>query len=341
MPHSKVAYLTPGEHPVKNSVAASARRKRRGLALLFGACIAYAATDVLITALARFDPSVSGLTVSITRLSISLLTLGIFAIRTGPREGLWGDGHRLLWLRGFFGAIALMTSVLAVRSLGVGDASFLLASDGVFVVLLTPLVLRKKVSMTAWASVMGAMVGLFLLYQPRLGDISPWGRTLALFSGLCTALSYLVIARSGLRAKTRHLIFYASAVGAAAHLPIVWHGEMVWPSTFESWICVGFGGLFSSVGAFLVTAAYQRLPTEMAAAGGYLSPVLKLVAGIALFGVMPDGRGVVGVLLVLFCSIAAPFAMRGRTGSHEVAPELKAEASPGDGRSDEDVPKAS
>ncbi|MEI7867538.1 MAG: hypothetical protein WCI11_06580 [Candidatus Methylumidiphilus sp.] len=65
--------------------------------------------------------------------------------------------------------------------------------------------------------------------------------------------------------------------------------------------------LAASIAQFFLTVSYQITPAALVSAAGYLSPVLSLVWGVALFSRVPDSKSLIGCGLVLFFGVLLPF----------------------------------
>jgi S-adenosylmethionine uptake transporter len=204
--------------------------------------------------------------------------------------------------------MALICSFASMKAIGIGDSSFLNSSSGVFVAVLGPLVLRQKNSRVAWVAVAGSMVGLFLLFQPRLDDALPYGRTLGLASGLFAAAAYLMIARAGRSNSPRSIVFYFALVATCVHLAAFAVLDIQWPTQPLSYVMLVAAGLVASAAQIFLTRSYQNAPAAYCAAVSYLAPVASMVIGFMIFKDVPDSAAWAGAAIVLACGVVLPFA---------------------------------
>ncbi len=281
---------------------------RAGLLYMVASCVCFAGMASLVYAVQLAEPESSSFVASFARVVINLLILLAYAAWHRDVRDLLGDMRPSLWWRGAFGSFALVLSFAAIKAIGVGDAQFLCASNGVFVALLAPLVLKQKNHPLAWVAIAGSLVGLYLLFEPRLGDEAPWGRAMAVSSGLLSALAYLMIARAGRSNSPNSVVFYLCFIAFFVHLGLFAAFGSVWPVRVSSYwllLCVGISG---SVGQLCLTKAYQRAPAALNSAVSYLQPVIALAFGIVFFAKVPDLRAVAGGAVVVAFGVALPFS---------------------------------
>ena len=274
---------------------------------MVAACFLFSIMSACVYGVAVCEPAMPAAVVSFVRVLINLAILVIPALLIGDLPGLFGDKRPSLWLRGLFGSLALILSFASIQRIGPGESAFLGASSGVFVVLLGPLVLRQKNSVFVWLAILGAMGGLLLLFEPRKDPGDFLGRTMALGSGFLSALAYLMVARSGRSNSPQTVIFYFCLVAVAIHLVYFGFYGYVLPGRLDAWVLLFVAGIAASGAQMYMTRAYQMAPAALVSAVGYLTPVLSLAWGIALFAKTPDGRALIGCTLILLCGVLLPF----------------------------------
>ncbi len=284
----------------------------RGLVDMVLSCVFFAIMGSLVYAVELHEPGVSTLVASFARIVVNLLLLVVGAAWARDVRGLVGDMRASLWWRGVFGAFAVVTSFAGMKAIGVGESSFLAASNGVFVALAAPFVLGQRNTPRVWLAIGGSLVGLFLLFEPRLGDVAPYGRLISLSSGLLSAMAYLMIARAGRSNSPNTVVFYLCIVAFALHLVLFAVLGVQWPVDVLSYVGLVGVGIAGSVAQQFLTRAYQRSPAALNSAVSYLLPVVNMGLGVVLFAKIPDARALVGALIVLVFGVALPFARKWR-----------------------------
>ena len=275
---------------------------------MVSSCVCFAGMASLVFAVQLAEPEASSLVSSFARVVVNLVLLFAYAIWRKDVRDLLGDLRPSLWWRGAFGSFALVLSFAAIKAIGVGDAQFLCASNGVFVALLAPLVLKQKNPARAWVAIAGSIVGLYLLFEPRLVDAAPWGRAMALCSGFLSALAYLMIARAGRSNSPNSIVFYLCFIALFVHLMLFATLGATWPARQSSYALLVLVGITGSIGQFCLTKAYQLAPAALNSAVSYLQPVLALALAMMFFGRIPDFRAIVGGSIVVAFGVALPFA---------------------------------
>jgi S-adenosylmethionine uptake transporter len=269
-----------------------------------------------VYALKLCEPQMPPMVVSLFRVLINLMVLALPAWWRRDLAGLLGDRRPSLWLRGLFGSLALMLSFASIQAIGPGESSFLGATSGVFVALLSPAVLGQRQSLTAWLAIGGAFTGVGLMFDPQWGGTDLLGRAMALGSGLLSALAYLMVARAGRSNSPESVIFYFCLVAVLLHLAYFAVNDLALPAAPDAWLVLLAGGLAASGAQHFMTRAYQLAPATLVSATGYLSPVLSLVWGIVLFAKLPAPAALLGCLLVLACGVTLPLlAVRRRNAA--------------------------
>jgi drug/metabolite transporter (DMT)-like permease len=155
-----------------------------------------------------------------------------------------------------------------------------------------------------WTVVIG-FVGIVLVLRPTIESHVLWYGVLGLVSGLLAAIGYLQVAalqRAG-EPETRMVLYFslASVVGGAAmSAPGGWHVPQ-WPAV--GWLLAV--GVFSTVAQLMLTRAYARGPTLVAASLQYLGIAFAFLYGVALFGDAVSWLAVLGILFIVGAGIGA------------------------------------
>lgn len=294
--------------PDKESQPSLASTTRRGLRDMIVACLLFSMMNASVYAISAFDSNVPASVTSFVRILCNLLILAVPALIGGNPSSLFGDRRASLWLRGLFGALALMLSFAAISRIGPGESAFLNACNGVFVAILGPLVLGQRNSLLGWLAIIGSLLGVSLLFTPGDASADLLGRAMALASGFLAALAYLMVARAGRSNSPASVIFYFCLVALILHvLYFAVYGYRL-PDKAETWGLLLFTGVVGSGAQHFMTRAYQAAPAALVSAVGYLAPVLSLAWGVLLFNQLPNQTALLGSLLILLFGVLLPFS---------------------------------
>lgn len=277
---------------------------------MLGACLLFSVMNTCVYAIHRANPYVSGVVISFVRVSINFLLLVIPALCKREVAGLFGDLSISLWLRGLFGASALMLSFTSIARIGAGESAFLTACNGVFVALLSPWLLKQKNSIFTWLAILGSFIGVSLLFKGDNGTHDVLGRAMALTAGFLAALAYIMVARAGRKNSTQAVIFYFCFVAILLHGGyFALYGYQL-PMEAKVWGLLLLAGFTGSGSQYALTYAYQVAPAALVSAVGYLTPVLSLLWGAVLFEQIPNEAAIFGSALILLFGVLLPFLRR-------------------------------
>jgi S-adenosylmethionine uptake transporter len=278
-----------------------------GLIDMLVAGLLFSLMNTSVYAISRLDSDIDDCVISFVRILCNLAILALPVLLRSNAVSLFGDRRPSLWLRGLFGASALMLSFVAIHRIGPGESAFLTASNGVFIALLGPLVLGQKNSWLVWLAIIGSFVGISLLVAPGAENADLLGRTLALASGFLSALAYLMVARAGRSNSPASVIFYFCLMALILHgLYFAVYGFR-FPQRLEIWGLLLFTGLVGSGAQHFMTRAYQRAPAASVGAVGYLAPVLSLAWGALVFNQLPSDKALLGSSLIFWFGVILPF----------------------------------
>ena len=206
------------------------------------------------------------------------------------------------WLvaRGVIGATSVYFFFRGIMNLGLGKGTILNYTYPIFAALLAPLILKEKLTWDVLAAgahlVPGHLArgepGPLLLDRRRRGCSRSWA---AFLSGIA------VVAIKKLReTDSPSIIYLAQCV----------FGLLVvgWPTATSSfafagveWLILLGIGLVATVAQLTMTWAYKHVPATEGSLLAFLTPVLNVLLGIAVFGEQMRASTLAGSALVLVC----------------------------------------
>jgi S-adenosylmethionine uptake transporter len=280
---------------------------QHGLLDMVFASLLFSLMNACVYAVSSLEADIPGPIISFVRVISNLLILLIPAMSKRQLIQLFGDKRPSLWLRGLFGSLALMLSFTAITRIGPGESTFLAASSGVFVALLSPCVLKQNNNLATWLAIIASFCGVSLLFESEAQNIDLLGRGMALLSGFLSAMAYLMVARAGRSNTPQSVIFYFCLLALLLH-PVYFavYGYKL-PLRLETWGLLILIGVFGSAAQFCMTRAYQAAPAAQVSAVGYLAPVLSLAWGILCFQQIPSQNAWLGSMLILMFGVLLPF----------------------------------
>ena len=227
-----------------------------------------------------------------------VVTLSLLADRhPSQRRGLKTTCPRAMSLRAGATVLAAVSFFYAFRFLPFAEVFLFIGLMPLLAGLMSGLVLREHVSVSAWMALAAGFIGILCLFPGGLGDISV-GHLFALGAAVFGTFS-MIMARYIGRHETNALaqVFYPNlAIFAvmAVVLPFVWRpmplGDLVWVAAYAVLL---FGARWLLVVALRLLAAYAVTPLMN------LQFVWMVILGAVFFGEFPASGTFLGVTIVI------------------------------------------
>jgi drug/metabolite transporter, DME family len=256
----------------------------RGALLVLGAALLWSTGGVGIKALSQ-----GPLTVAFYRSAIAAVALFLYF---RPRIPRLTPGF-LVALGGY--AACLTTFVVATKWTTAANAIFLQYSGVVWIMLLSPAVLREPLRRRDAAAVAIALGGMGLFFAGRFGPGSP-GDLVGLLSGVFFAVLILSLRRER-DAGAVAAVTYGNALTAALLLPFV-RGDLALSGRSAAiLVCLGVFQLAAAYALFV--KGIRHVPATQAAILGMVEPIANPIWVFLLMGERPSLRSLFGGAVVL------------------------------------------
>lgn len=232
--------------------------------------------------------------------SVISLVLSL-AILKREKVPFLGNNRKMLFLRGFFGMIALTLFFSTLQVLPLASASLIFYIGPLTTALFAMIFLKEKVYPIQWLFFLISIVGIGMMkgFDTR---ISLFFLVLGIIAAICSSAAYTTI--SYLK-KTEHpvvIVLYFPLVSlpiAALISVFTW----VTPTGWDWFYIIGIG-ILTQAAQVLMTKAYQQEEASRVAGVSYAGVLYSLLFGIIFFGETFNfwasvgmGLVVVGVLL--------------------------------------------
>lgn len=236
----------------------------------------------------------SGLELSFYRSFFAVITVAIVTRKEG--FGL----NRITALASALYAVLLVLFVLATKQTTAANAIFLQYTAPVYLLILEPILYKERFRFRDLITVVICVGGmaLFFVGQLRPQDVS--GNLLALASGLCFALYFLLLRHSKARAVNRaSSVIYGNLMAVVLLAPI---GIAVLPMIDKrDWFCVLYLGIVQLGLAYILftTAMARGVRSLDAGIVGYIEPVLNPVWVFLVLGERPSQWALIGGTVII------------------------------------------
>lgn len=229
----------------------------------------------------------------------SLFILGIALAVTRGRSFAAALGNRtrtMLLVRSAMILVAWLSYYTAARDLPLADLVTLYFAAPIFVVVLSFLILRERVTAARWIAAIVGFAGVILAVDPS-GSVSMLPAVLALtgaFTWAWTTILVRIISRTELTTTTMTASNLLFAAACAIALPWVWHT----PSP-EHFAVMALLGIMGGAGQFLVFEGFRHAPASAIAPFEYSGLIWAFVWGYAIFAEVPRAIVFAGAALIL------------------------------------------
>ena len=250
--------------------------------------------------------SISPLVGSSSRVMVNLIVVvTIFTIsnRFNSFKSIFGLNKKYLLIWGLLGAFSVTFYFQALEQVGVGISTFLLKTNGAFMVLLSPFWWRTKPPILHYINAGCCILGSFLLV-PGPWNVGWIGLISGLLSGLCSAFAYLVVGKTMNQEKTLSIMFYWSVIGILLHSFIIPMNPVEFSFDSTIWIFILLSAFLSSFGQYWVTGSYKSKNNWTIGLISYSSCVLALVLDYIFLDITFTTTQIWGVLIVITANLS-------------------------------------
>jgi drug/metabolite transporter (DMT)-like permease len=285
-----------------SSPHAAPSRTRLGVAALLASSLVFGVMAMLVKLAAARLP---GPEVALCRFVVGAAVVGVAAIGGAPMRPV---NWRALFLRGFFGGLAVLGYFACIAHLSVGMATLLNYTYPLFTAFFAAAFLGERLGRSTGAALALTTVGVVLVVhgnaRPGEFGFGPW-QLVGLTSGVLSGAAVTGI-RYARRTDGAWTVFGAfCAVGALACAPLA-VASWVRPTAREWALLVGVG-LLSVIAQMLLTWAMRYVRAATSGIINQLTPVTALVLGVSFLDEKAHPLALVGSALTL---VGVALAMR-------------------------------
>jgi drug/metabolite transporter (DMT)-like permease len=229
------------------------------------------------------------------------VNLALMILLLGPSQGrkmIETQRTALVVARACCLAAASLLVGLALQRMPVAETTTIGFLAPILVVAIAGPLLGEPASRTGWAAAILGFAGVILIVRPGSG-LETVGVLCAL-GGVVANCLYQLLSRSlAATERTVAMLFYTALIGTIIFgfmMPWFWNGLR--PTTLQALLFVSLG-VYGGLGHFLFTAAYRLGPASMMSPMLYLQLLWAGLLGFVVFGHVPDGLSIVGMLAVV------------------------------------------
>jgi drug/metabolite transporter (DMT)-like permease len=234
----------------------------------------------LMSFLLPFTHAVSTPIIASARFVMGIaMILGVSLLRRTP---LTAVNRWWLVARGVIGATSVYFFFRGIMNLGLGKGTILNYTYPIFAALLAPLILKEKLTWDVLAAGAISFLGIWLVVSPgRFSSIGGEG-LLALLGGFLSGVAIVAIKKLR-ETDSSFTIYLAQCVFGLLVLG--------WPTATSSfafsgieWLILFAIGVVATAAQLSMTWAYKHVPATEGSLLAFLTPVLNVLLGVAVFG---------------------------------------------------------
>lgn len=284
------------------------RTNQRGILLMIGAMASFVANDAFAKlATAQMPVSeVIAIRGVFASLFVCVLILG---------SGLGPHFRQIFqWpvaVRGCMEVAVSFSSILGLSHVALGITTTIGQIAPILLLAFSALLLKERVDARRWTAVLVCFVGVILVAHPSANGLNIYILA-TLTCAVLTALRDLLTHRMGTKVPT-----LLATLGTTSIVSLAGFGGATvstWqPLSFHSLLILIFGGVSLVGGHALVIAAYRGTEVSVVSPFRYSAIALSVIAGLVVFGDLPDVWTGAGMILITISGLyAAQREMRRR-----------------------------
>lgn len=235
----------------------------------------------------------------------------LMVIVLGPTHGrrlIRTNNLKMQVLRSILLLGATVSVFTALKYIPLAEAGAIGATAPLFVILLSALLLKEKVSPQRWIAVACGFAGAMIVLRPGMAEMHP-AMLLVVLMAFCYALYQLTTRFLAGVDDSLTTAFYSVSVGTvvvSCIVPFFW----VNPAGIWSWALLAFVGLIGGVSHFIMIKAFEYTTAATTAPFNYTQLIWMTLIGLVFFGNFPDGWTIVGAGIIVLSGLYVLYTQR-------------------------------
>ena len=207
----------------------------------------------------------------------------------------------LLFLRGLFGALAMVLFFYTIATIPLGEAVILNKTSPFFVTILAYYLMKEKINLRTFFALIIGFLGIIFIMKPFGIEIS-LEHFLGVLGGFFAAAAYATIKKIKDIYDAR--IIMLSFMGVGMMIPTFLYlftpyVEFKMHSEIYVWALVGFMAIISTTSQWFLTRAYSLSKASIIGVVSYANIPFAIGFGLALGDSLPDVYTLIGIVLIV------------------------------------------
>ncbi|WP_298753128.1 DMT family transporter [uncultured Arcobacter sp.] len=226
---------------------------------------------------------------------IILLTLKKFSVTIDTSK------LHLLFLRGFFGAVAMVLFFYTIATIPLGEAVVLNKTSPFFVTILAYYLMKETISLRTFFALIIGFLGVIFIMKPFGIEIS-LEHILGVLGGFFAAAAYATIKRIKDIYDARVIMLSFMGVGMIIPLILSIFTPLVTLQLYTNpmiWLLLGLMAVISTTSQWFLTRAYSISKASIIGVVSYANIPFAIGFGVMLGDLMPDMYTFIGIVLIV------------------------------------------
>ncbi|HUH76204.1 MAG TPA: DMT family transporter [Devosia sp.] len=215
------------------------------------------------------------------------------------------------FLRGLAGVSSMGLGFFALTRLPLPESTAIGYATPLLLVVFSAVFLKEQVRLFRWSAVLVGMLGVLIILWPRLtlfsgggamSNAETIGAIAAMGGAVLSAIALLQVRQLVQTEHTEAIVTYffiSASILSLLSLPFGW----VMPS-FEQAILLITAGVCGGIAQLLMTSSYRHADLSVIAPFEYVSLILTIGIGYAVFADVPTGPMLMGAAIIIVSGIA-------------------------------------
>jgi len=229
---------------------------------------------------------------------------------TKSKDLLKVNNKTFMFLRCFFGLVGVALYYYTISMLPLGNAVIINKLSPFFVIILSILFLKEKVTSRQVIAVCIALAGAAFIIKPRL-DLIMLPSLIGLLGAFSAGAAYTTIKHLSKTDKATTIVFYFCLSSTLVTIPILAVTGFKIPTATELLFLIGIG-ISALIAQVFMTNGYRHAPASELAIYTYANPVFSFIIGLVIFAEIPDSFTIIGGLLIIAGAIFSHLSTRAK-----------------------------
>lgn len=195
----------------------------------------------------------------------------------------WGTHHKFLIARGLFGAGGLVCFFYTLQHMALANAIVIHYLSPIFTTLIAMLFLKEKVRVIQWLSFAISFTGVVMV--KGFSNVSTFDFMAGILGAFFTGLAYNAIRNMKDKEDADVIIFYQPLVAMPLVIGyfILFPEDLIMPHRALDWIFLIATGIFTQIGQYFITRAYQADTAARVSSVSYVGIIWGVLMGKFIF----------------------------------------------------------